>query len=110
LSVPHQNLMSLSLGFGAVGLAGLIYAATIAASMRRHSGDYVPVQEDWLWHVILPTLVYGVLFVMALLLWLQPEQSLYGVAASSALLLFIGIHNAWDVAVSISVRKQKDPS
>jgi len=24
------------------------------------------------------------------------------------LLLFIGIHNAWDVAVSVTVQKQKD--
>lgn len=108
LSVPRQNVMSLSLGFGAAGIAGLIYAGITAASMRRHTSDYVPVREDWLWHVILPTLVYGALLAIAFLIWRRPEQSLYGVAASATLLLFIGIHNAWDVAVSISVRKQKD--
>jgi hypothetical protein len=31
LSVPHQGLMSLSLGFGAVGVGGLIYGVVIAA-------------------------------------------------------------------------------
>jgi len=31
------------------------------------------------------------------------------VAVVSMLLLFIGIHNAWDVAVSISVRKKQEP-
>ena len=108
LSVPHQNVMSLSLGFSAVGVAGLIYAGVIGASMRRKMA-YVPVHEDWLWHLSLPTVVYGALLGMGLLIWHRMEQSLYGVAVVSMLLLFIGIHNAWDVAVSISVRKTKTP-
>jgi hypothetical protein len=33
---------------------------------------------------------------------------MYGIAAVSVLLMFIGIHNAWDVAVWNSVRKQGD--
>src|ERR1700719_1935108 len=61
LSMPHQVVSSLSAGFGAMGLAGLIYGGVIAAGMRRHRGDYVPVREDWMWNVILPTLVYGCL-------------------------------------------------
>jgi hypothetical protein len=108
LSVPHQSLMSLSLGFGAAGLGGLIYGVVIAASMRR--GSYVPVREDWLWHATLPTVAYGALFGMAFLIWRSRDQSLYGVAVISMLLLYIGIHNAWDVAVSISLRKQQDPA
>jgi hypothetical protein len=108
LSVPHQNELSLSVGFGAAGIAGLTYVGFIAASMRGPTGDYVPVREDWLWHVILPTLVYGAFLAIACLIWRLPEQSLYGIAASATLLLFIGIHNAWDVAVSVSVRKQGD--
>jgi hypothetical protein len=108
LTVPRQNVMTLSLGFGAAGIAGLIYAVIIAASMRRAASDYVPVHEDWLWHLILPTLVYGALLAMAFLTRGRMEQCLYGVAAASLLLLFIGIHNAWDVAVSISVRKHSD--
>jgi hypothetical protein len=110
LSVPRQSAMSLSLGFGIVGIAGLVYAAIIGATMHRHRSTYIPVYEDWLWHALLPALVYATLLAMAFLTWRRPEQSLYGIAASSALLLFIGIHNAWDVAVSISVRKQKDSS
>jgi hypothetical protein len=78
--------------------------------MRRNSTRYVPVHEDWLWHAILPTLVYAALLVIAFLIQRWPEQSLYAAAAASLLLLFIGIHNAWDVAVSISVNKQKDSS
>jgi hypothetical protein len=66
------------------------------------------VREDWLWHAILPTLAYGALLGMAFLIWRRADQSLYGVAAISMLLLYIGIHNAWDVAVSVSLRKQQD--
>jgi hypothetical protein len=108
LSVPRQSMTSLSLGFGATGIATLIYTGAIVANMRRFARNYKPVLEDWLWHAILPALVYGALFAMAFLLWRQPQQTMYGIAASLTLLLFIGIHNAWDVAVSVTVQKKKD--
>jgi hypothetical protein len=57
--------------------------------------------------VLLPGIVYGVLLATAFLIWPHPETSMYGVAAVSVLLMFIGIHNAWDVAVWNSVRKAK---
>ena len=95
LSMPHQGILSLSVGFGAGGAAGLGYIASIAASIGRISAKYIPVREDWIWNVILPTMVYGMLFAMAILIWRRPEASMYGVAAVSVLLMFIGIHNAW---------------
>jgi hypothetical protein len=108
LSMPRQGVMSLSVGFGVAGLAGLIYGGVIAANMRSH-GEYVPVHEDWIWNVALPTLVYGGLLVMAFLVWRKPVQTLYGVAAASLLLLFIGIRNAWDIAVWMTVKQQREP-
>ncbi len=108
LSVPRQNVLSLSIGFGSVALALLIYTGVIAASMRRFAKDYVPVPEDWIWHVLLPAFVYGTLLAMAFLLWRQPRQSMYGIASSLVLLLFVGIHNSWDVAVSVTMQKKKD--
>ena len=106
LSMPHQGLWSLSAGFGAIGLAGLIYGGVIGAGMRRHRGEYVPVREDWMWNVILPTLVYAALLGMAVLIWHRPAQTLYGVALLSLFLLFIGIRNAWDIAVWMSLYKK----
>jgi len=108
LSVPRQNVTSLSLGFGTTGIGTLIYTAVIATNMRRFASDYLPVLEDWLWHAVLPAVAYGALFAMAFFVWRQPQRSMYGVAASLTLLLFIGIHNAWDVAVSVAMQKQKD--
>jgi hypothetical protein len=108
LSMPRQGVMSLSVGFGVAGLAGLIYGGVIAANMRGHGG-YVPVHEDWIWNVALPTLVYGGLLVMAFLVWRKPVQTLYAVAAASVLLLFIGIRNAWDIAVWMTVKQPREP-
>jgi hypothetical protein len=108
VSVPHQNVMGLSIGCGSAALGLLIYTGAIAANMRRFSRTYVPVLEDWIWHVILPAAVYCVLLAMAFSLWGEPRASMYGIAAALLLLLFVGIHNSWDVAVSVTVQKKKD--
>ena len=105
LSMPHQRVASLSAGFGITGFAGVIYGRFIAGHMRRHGTQYVPVLEDWIWNVIVPTLAYGCFLIMAATIWFRPTATLYGVAALSLLLLFIGIRNAWDIAVWMSVNR-----
>jgi hypothetical protein len=80
----------------------------IANNIRRFAADYAPVIEDWVWHVILPTFDYAALLATAFLIWYRLQLALYCIAAALALLLFIGIHNALDVAVSVTVQKQKD--
>ena len=86
----------------------LIYTGVIVLNIRRFASNYAPVLEDWIWHAILPTAIYGSLFAMAFFIWRRPQLTMYGIAASLTLLLFIGIHNAWDVAVSVTVQKKKD--
>jgi hypothetical protein len=108
MSMPHQHLSSLSVGLGLAGLAGVIYGGFIAAKMRRPGVQYLPVLEDWLWNVILPTFAYGCLLVTAALIWIRPAQTLYGVAVLCLLLLTIGIRNAWDIAVWMSFYKPND--
>jgi hypothetical protein len=109
LTMPHQNVLALSLGLGVAGFAGVLYVASVAANIRRVGSDYVPVREDWIWNVILPGLAYATLLTAAFLIWRRPEECLYGIGAVSVALMFIGIHNAWDVAVWNSVRKQDEP-
>lgn len=108
LSMPHQAVLSLSLGFGAAGVAGLSYVAFIGANLWRVSSAYIPVREDWIWNVMLPAIVYGIFLGSSFLIWRRPEPCMYGVAAALLLLMFTGIHNAWDIAVWNSVRKQGD--
>ena len=63
--------------------------------MRRQD-DYLPVLEDWAWHVVFPLASYVALVVAAPILSRNPAETLFGVGAAMVLLLFIGIHNAWD--------------
>jgi hypothetical protein len=108
MSMPHQRTGTLSVGLGLGGLAGVVYGAFIGDRMRRiatGSTRYVPVREDWIWNVILPTAVYAALTVMGVLVWDRlTEAALYGVAALALALLFISIRNLWDIAVWISVQ------
>jgi hypothetical protein len=108
VSVPHQNVIGLSIGFGAAATGLLIYTGVISSNMRRFAHQYVPVLEDWIWHVIMPAVVYCLLLAMAFFLWHEPRESMYGIAAALLLLLFVGIHNSWDVAVSVTAQNRKD--
>jgi len=106
LSMPRLSMVQIGIGLGLAGSVGIVHATVIALSMRSVTSTYVPVREDWIWHVILPALAYIALAVMAPCMLRQPARTLYGVGSITAGLLFIGIHNAWDVAVSISLRNQ----
>lgn len=105
LTVPHQTVVSLCAGIAAAGIAGLLYIGAVTVTMRGVTAQYVPVQEDWLWNAIIPAVAYIGLIVMAVVSWHELERGLYGVAAVCVVLLFTGIHNAWDVAVWNSVKK-----
>src|ERR1700729_735430 len=111
LSMPSQQLWTVSAGFGIAGAVGLGICARIAFGLRHMPSDYRPVWEDWLWNLILPTVAYGALLLAADLIWYYRAASLYSVAAVSLLLLFIGIHNAWDIAVWMAISKDtsKEP-
>jgi hypothetical protein len=106
LTMPRHTVVSLSFGLGAVGLAGLVYIATIAAAIDRIKGAYTAVLEDWIWNVILPALCFCVLLTTAVLFSGWPKQCPYGVAAAIMLLMIVGIHNAWDIAVWNSINKE----
>jgi hypothetical protein len=69
--------------------------------------SYVPVLEDWIWHSGLPLVAYICLTVAGVTLARHPAPALYVVAATALLLLFIGIHNAWDAALFISAKKKE---
>ena len=105
ITMPGQTVTSLAACLLAASSAGLVYAGLVASRARRQT-SYAPVLEDWVWHVILPLLAYLALFVSGMATRRGVEGALYGVAASALLLLFIGIHNAWDAAVWIATSSQ----
>jgi hypothetical protein len=95
LSAPWQAIWYVSLLLALEGLAGMSYVVIVLRRARRQH-DYQPVLEDWLWHTIFPFLAYTMLLVAALLLPVDATLVLFFVGAAAVLLLFIGIHNAWD--------------
>ena len=95
LSAPWRGLSNVSLALAACGVAGLVYGVMVVTRARRQT-TYRPVFEDWLWHVVLPPFAYALLLVSAILLPSRPQRALFVAGAAALLLLFIGIHNAWD--------------
>jgi hypothetical protein len=104
---PWPALSSVGLALGASGVAGLVYVVVVVRRTRRQT-IYVPVFEDWLFHAVLPFIAYATLLVAALLLWSYPMPSLFVISGVALLLLFVGIHNAWDAAVYIALRQQSE--
>jgi len=73
--------------------------------MRRQAA-YQPEFEDWCFHAALPLAAYAAIAIMALVAPAHIREALFGVGAAALLLLFIGIHNAWDAVVYYAVVKR----
>jgi hypothetical protein len=106
LSAPWHSLRGAGLWLGICGAAGVAYVILIARRARR-TVAYQPVLEDWIWHAILPFLNYAALLVAAVLLPHHPNDSLFAIGVVAMLLVFIGIHNAWDTVTYIAVEQRE---
>jgi hypothetical protein len=105
LNAPWRGVTGPSVACGLLGLAGTIYVATVAWRMAVQT-LYRPELEDWLFHALLPLAAYVTLAVSAFADTSRLHQALFAVAAAALLLLFSGIHNAWD-AVTYHVFHKK---
>ena len=106
LLAPWQTITPAAALWGAVGLGGIGYELVVARRMRTQ-GAYQPVLEDWLFHLVLPLAAYAALTLSAFAASSSEREALFGVGAACVLLLFIGIHNAWDaVTYQIFFRKE----
>jgi hypothetical protein len=56
------------------------------------------VFEDWLFHVVAPLTGYAGLAAACFAAAFHPAEALLGIGAAALVLLFTGIHNAWDAA------------
>jgi hypothetical protein len=95
LCVPWHRLGTAAVLWGSIGLGGLVYEIVIVRRMRVQI-VYKPEFEDWLFHVLLPFGAYATLAGSAYAAGSNEGVALFGVGAAAVLLLFIGIHNAWD--------------
>jgi len=105
---PWRAISVVAVLWGLLGLAGAAYSVLVAWRVRRQT-YYRPVLEDWSFHVLLPLIAYAMLALTALAAPLHVRAALFGVGAAALLLLFSGIHNAWDtVAYFVFVQRKGD--
>jgi hypothetical protein len=104
LSAPWHDTRGASLLWGLLGLCGLVYTIIVARRLRVTA--YRPVFEDWLFHALLPFAAYAMLSASACLA--RAHRAMFGVAGAALMLLFSGVHNAWDaVTYHVFVKKRE---
>ena len=105
LRAPWQTVTPVAALWGFVGLSGAVYTGIVARRMRVQTA-YRPVREDWLFHCVLPLAAYAILALSAFAALSHTREALFSVGTAALLLLFIGIHNAWDgIAYHVLVNK-----
>jgi len=102
LTAPWSVLRPAGLAVAACGVLGVFYSVVVLRRAHRQR-EYQPVFEDWLWHTILPMLAYSALFVAGAVLGWNSARALFVIAAAALLLVFVGIHNAWDTVTYVTV-------
>jgi len=108
LSAPWGTIANAGLVLSACGAAGIVYTLIVIRRARAQKG-YKPVLEDWLWHTLFPLISYGALLAAALRVAAHPVPCLFAIGTTALVLLFIGIHNAWDAATYMA-SQPKEPS
>lgn len=107
MSAPWPAIAEIAIAWGLIGIAGLLYAIIVIRRMRTQKA-YRPELEDWVFHAVLPLLSYVVLALSAYLSQQHRTIAFFATGGSVLLLLFIGIHNAWDAVIYhiFSMRRQ----
>ncbi len=110
ISAPWHGVAAVAILWGVLGLGGVIYVLIVARRMRVQTA-YSPQFEDRLFHVLLPLAAYATLVGSAYAARSNVGGALFGVGAAALLLLFIGIHNAWDaVTYHVFVKRGQQES
>jgi len=94
-STPWHGTTGPEILWSVLGLAGIVYEIIVVRRMRTQP-LYKPQFEDWLFHASLPIAAYLILALSAFVGRVHLIAALFTVGGSALLLLFIGIHNAWD--------------
>jgi hypothetical protein len=100
ICAPWDGIGTVTVLWGGVGLSGVVYVVVVARRMRAQTA-YKPVFEDWLFHLLLPCVAYAMLAGSAFAARSFARTALFIVGAAALLLLFIGIHNAWDTVMHL---------
>jgi hypothetical protein len=108
LSAPWPALSQAAAAIGILGAAGVIYGLIVVRRARRVTG-YKPELEDWIFHCVLPLVAYLTLLIAGVTLTFRHVPALFGVALFALILLFVGIHNAWDTVTYVTLALRPPP-
>jgi hypothetical protein len=103
LCIPGHTAVSVAACMIVSGAILSAYGATTTYRMYLGRALYRPVLEDWIWNAALPSLCYLGLVIAGVLALQRTALALYIIGAAALTLLFIGVHNAWDLAVWVTV-------
>jgi hypothetical protein len=102
LTAPWRSLVEPGILLALAGLYGIIYASRTIHRAKRMT-TYRADLEDWIWYSVLPLFAHLAILVAAVVLPLAATRALFALAGATLLLIFIGIHNAWDVVTYIAI-------
>jgi len=102
ITAPWSGLAAPAVALGICSACGVIYSSFVIRHARRQT-SYEPEGEDWLWYVIVPLVAYALLLSSSLILTSRTSLALFMSGATALLLLFLGIHNAWDTVTYIAI-------
>jgi hypothetical protein len=103
LCIPGHTAQSVAACMIVSGAILSTYGVATTLRMYRGRATYRPVIEDWIWNATLPLLCYLGLLVAGVLALQRTAAALYIIGAAALTLLFVGVHNAWDLAVWMTV-------
>jgi hypothetical protein len=104
--VPWTARWQLSASCALVGFIGMMYVAIVIRKMVIQQA-YQPVVEDWAFHALVPFIAFAAMAVAGVELNSYFLSSTFAIAGAVLLLLFTGIHNAWDAVVFHVVSRRK---
>jgi len=106
-SVPWHGFGPPGLAVAVAGVCGFVYSVAVLRRALRQR-DYKPVLEDWIWHAALPMVAYAALVHAGIQLLRASADALFIVGGSALLLVFIGIHNAWDTVTYVTMERARE--
>jgi hypothetical protein len=105
LSIPGHTALSLAISMAITGLGLTLYSVATIYRMYANIRLYAPAIEDWIFNASLPLMCCLALLVAGALVLHHSVWALYIIGVVTLAMLFIGVHNAWDLAVWITVER-----
>jgi hypothetical protein len=106
LSAPWTAASGVGSALKIGGAIGMVYVIIVTRRATTQK-SYKMVWEDWLWHIVLPFVAYSTYFISGIVLPAHPIGALFIGAVAPAVLLYVGIHNAWDSITYSVIRTAK---